>query len=136
MADYASAGVNINAGEQAVERIKDKIRRTYRPEVIGDIGGFGALFAMPTGYRHPVLVSSTDGVGTKAMVAQAAGRFTTIGVDLVAMCVDDIVCQGAEPLFFLDHISVGQLDQDHIGELVEGVAEGCRRAGCALIGGE
>src|SRR4051794_30141198 len=136
MADYASAGVNIDAGEQAVERIKDKVRRTYRPEVIGDIGGFGALFQMPTGYRHPVLVSSTDGVGRKAMIAQATGRFTTIGLALVAMCVDDLVCQGAEPLFFLDYIAVGRLDPDHIEQLVEGVAEGCRQAGCALIGGE
>ena len=89
-----------------------------------------------TGIRHPVLVSSTDGVGTKALVAQAAGRFETIGVDLVAMCVDDLVCQGAEPLFFLDYIAVGKLDPDHIEQLVEGVAEGCRQAGCALIGGE
>src|SRR4051794_26879232 len=136
MADYASAGVNIDAGEQAVERIKDKVRRTYRPEVIGDIGSFGALFAMPTGYRHPVLVSSTDGVGTKAMVAQATGRFDTIGLDLVAMCVDDLVCQGAEPLFFLDYIAVGRLDPDLVVELFEGVAEGCRQAGCAVIGGE
>src|SRR4051794_41502862 len=136
MADYASAGVNIDAGEQAVERIKDKVRRTYRPEVIGDIGGFGALFQMPTGYRHPVLVSSTDGVGTKAMIAQATGRFTTIGLDLVAMCVDDLVCQGAEPLFFLDYIATGHLDVDQVEQLVDGVAEGCRQAGCALIGGE
>src|SRR5213079_1382951 len=119
-----------------VERIKEKIRRTYRPEVIGDIGSFGALFAMPTGYRDPVLVSSTDGVGTKAMVAHAAGRFTTIGVDLVAMCVDDLVCQGAEPLFFLDYIAVGRLDPDLVEQLVEGVAHGCRQARCALIGGE
>jgi phosphoribosylformylglycinamidine cyclo-ligase len=133
---YAGAGVDIGAGEEAVERIKDKVRRTYRPEVIGDIGGFGALFQMPTGYRHPVLVSSTDGVGTKALIAQATGRFTTIGLDLVAMCVDDLVCQGAEPLFFLDYIAVGRLDPDHIDQLVEGVAEGCRQAGCALIGGE
>src|SRR4051794_28252926 len=136
MADYASAGVNIDAGEQAVERIKDKVRRTYRPEVIGDIGGFGALFAMPTGYRHPVLVSSTDGVGTKAMIAQASGRFTTIGIDLVAMCVDDLVCQGAEPLFFLDYIATGRLDPTLVEQLVEGVAEGCRQVGCAVIGGE
>jgi len=133
---YTSAGVDIGAGEEAVERIKDKVRRTYRPEVIGDIGGFGALFRMPQGFREPVLVSSTDGVGTKALIAQATGRFTTIGVDLVAMCVDDIVCQGAEPLFFLDYIAVGRLDPSHIEQLVEGVAEGCRQAGCALIGGE
>jgi phosphoribosylformylglycinamidine cyclo-ligase len=134
---YDAAGVSIGAGEQAVERIKAKVRSTFRPEVIGDIGGFGGLFAFDKdGYRDPVLVSSTDGVGTKALVAQAAGRFDTIGVDLVAMCVDDIVCQGAQPLFFLDYIAVGRLDPDHIEQLVEGVAEGCRQAGCALIGGE
>ncbi len=134
---YAGAGVSIDAGEEAVERIKGKVRSTFRPEVIGDIGGFGGLFALDLArYRRPVLVSSTDGVGTKALVAQATGRFTTIGIDLVAMCVDDLVCQGAEPLFFLDYIAVGRLDPDHIEQLVEGVAEGCRQAGCALIGGE
>jgi phosphoribosylformylglycinamidine cyclo-ligase len=134
---YEAAGVSITAGEEAVERIKDKVRSTFRPEVIGDIGGFGGLFGFDTTrYRQPVLVSSTDGVGTKALVAQAVGRFDTIGVDLVAMCVDDLVCQGAEPLFFLDYIAVGRLDPDHIEQLVAGVAEGCRQAGCALIGGE
>ncbi|MDP9403994.1 MAG: phosphoribosylformylglycinamidine cyclo-ligase [Actinomycetota bacterium] len=134
---YAGAGVDIAAGERAVERIKDKVRSTFRPEVLGDIGGFGGLFAFPQDrYRDPVLVGSTDGVGTKALVAQAAGRFTTIGVDLVAMCVDDLVCQGAEPLFFLDYVAVGRLDPDHIDQLVEGVVNGCRQAGCALIGGE
>lgn len=134
---YQSSGVDIAAGEEAVQRIKDKVRSTFRPEVIGDIGGFGGLFSFANHrFRHPVLVSSTDGVGTKALVAQAAGRFDTIGVDLVAMCVDDLVCQGAEPLFFLDYIAVGKLDPDHIEQLVEGVAEGCRQAGCALIGGE
>jgi phosphoribosylformylglycinamidine cyclo-ligase len=134
---YRGAGVDIDAGEKAVERIKEKVRSTFRPEVIGDIGGFGGLFAFAAHrYRHPVLVSSTDGVGTKALVAQATGRFDTIGLDLVAMCVDDLVCQGAEPLFFLDYIAVGRLDPDHIEALVEGVAEGCRQAGCALIGGE
>jgi phosphoribosylformylglycinamidine cyclo-ligase len=134
---YEGAGVSITAGEEAVERIKAKVRSTFRPEVIGDIGGFGGLFGFDTTrYRQPVLVSATDGVGTKALIAQAAGRFDTIGVDLVAMCVDDIVCQGAEPLFFLDYIAVGRLDPDHIEQLVEGVAEGCRQAGCALIGGE
>jgi phosphoribosylformylglycinamidine cyclo-ligase len=134
---YEQAGVSISAGEEAVERIKDKVRSTFRPEVIGDIGGFGGLFSFAShGRRHPVLVSSTDGVGTKALIAQAAGRFDTIGVDLVAMCVDDLVCQGAEPLFFLDYIAVGKLDPDHIEQIVEGVAEGCRQAGCALIGGE
>lgn len=134
---YRSAGVDIDAGEEAVARIKEAVRSTFRPEVIGDIGGFGALFDFGAGrYRHPVLVSSTDGVGTKALIAQALGRFDTIGVDLVAMCVDDIVCQGAEPLFFLDYIAVGALDPHHIEQLVAGVAEGCRSAGCALIGGE
>jgi phosphoribosylformylglycinamidine cyclo-ligase len=134
---YEAAGVSIAAGEEAVQRIKDKVRSTFRPEVIGDIGGFGGLFSFANHrFRHPVLVSSTDGVGTKALIAQASGRFETIGVDLVAMCVDDLVCQGAEPLFFLDYIAVGKLDPDHIEQLVEGVAEGCRQAGCALIGGE
>lgn len=134
---YAAAGVDIAAGERAVERIKEKVRSTFRPGVLGDIGGFGGLFAFPSDrYRQPVLVSSTDGVGTKALIAQATGRFTTIGVDLVAMCVDDLVCQGAEPLFFLDYIAVGRLDPDHIDQLVEGVVNGCRQAGCALIGGE
>jgi phosphoribosylformylglycinamidine cyclo-ligase len=134
---YEGAGVSISAGEEAVDRIKAKVRSTFRPEVIGDIGGFGGLFNFDTSrYRNPVLVSSTDGVGTKALVAQAVGEFETIGIDLVAMCVDDLVCQGAEPLFFLDYIAVGRLDPDHIEQLVEGVAEGCRQAGCALIGGE
>ncbi|MDP8992678.1 MAG: phosphoribosylformylglycinamidine cyclo-ligase, partial [Actinomycetota bacterium] len=101
------------------------------------VGGFGGLFALDPGrYRHPVLVASTDGVGTKSMVARVLGRYDTIGIDLVAMCVDDLVCHGAEPLFFLDYIAVGRLDPGHVEDLVEGVAEGCRQAGCALIGGE
>jgi phosphoribosylformylglycinamidine cyclo-ligase len=134
---YEAAGVSIDAGEEAVERIKAEVRSTFRPEVIGDIGGFGGLFRFDPGrYRDPVLVSTTDGVGTKALVARAAGRFTTIGVDLVAMCVDDLVCQGAEPLFFLDYIAVGRLDPLQVEQLVAGVAEGCRQAGCALVGGE
>jgi phosphoribosylformylglycinamidine cyclo-ligase len=133
---YSGAGVDIAAGETAVDRIKGMVRSTFRPEVLGDIGGFGGLVTLPQGYRQPVLVSSTDGVGTKAMVATASGRFDTIGIDLVAMCVDDVVCQGAEPLFFLDYISVGTLDPDQIEALVSGVAEGCRQAGCALVGGE
>ncbi len=107
---YEGAGVSISAGDDAVERIKPHVRSTLRPEVIGGIGGFGGLFALDADrYRDPVLVSSTDGVGTKALVAAATGRYDTIGLDLVAMCVDDLVCQGAEPLFFLDYISVGKL---------------------------
>ena len=134
---YKEAGVDIAAGEEAVRRIRDHVRSTFRPEVIGDIGGFGGLFAFdPSRYKHPVFVSSTDGTGTKAAVAQATGRFTTIGQDLVAMVVDDLVCQGAEPLFFLDYIAVGKLNPDHIEQLVEGMAEGCRLARCALVGGE
>ncbi len=134
---YKQAGVDIAAGEAAVEAIKSMVRSTYRPEVIGDIGGFGGLFAFPQHrFTNPVLVSSTDGVGTKALVAQAVGRFDTIGIDLVAMCVDDLVCQGAEPLFFLDYIAVGKLDPAHIMQLVRGIVQGCQEAGCALIGGE
>jgi phosphoribosylformylglycinamidine cyclo-ligase len=134
---YTASGVDIAAGEAAVERIKDKVRSTYRPEVVGDIGGFGGLFSLPTDrYRQPVLVATTDGVGTKVAVAEQAGRFDTIGIDLVAMCVDDLVCQGAEPLFFLDYISTGQLDVDRVDAVVSGVVDGCRQAGCALIGGE
>lgn len=134
---YAGAGVDVAAGEEAVRRIKDAVRSTFRPEVIGDIGGFGGLFAFAKDrYRDPVLVSSTDGVGTKAMVAAATRRFDTIGIDLVAMCVDDIAAQGAEPLFFLDYISIGKLDPDQVEQLVAGVVTGCRQAGCALVGGE
>ena len=134
---YAGAGVDIGAGEEAVERIKAAVRSTFRPEVIGDVGGFGGLFAFdPTRYIHPVLVAGTDGVGTKAVVARLADRFDTIGIDLVAMSVDDIAAQGAEPLFFLDCISAGRLDPDQMEQLVAGVAHGCREAGCALIGGE
>lgn len=134
---YAGAGVSIDAGEAAVERIKPHVRSTSRPEVLGGIGGFGGLFALDTsGVADPVLVSTTDGVGTKALVAAAARRYDTIGVDLVAMCVDDLVCQGAEPLFFLDYISIGSVDPEVVESLVSGVAEGCRQAGCALVGGE
>ena len=110
---------------------------THRPEVLGGLGDFGGLFALDTGrYRQPVLVAGTDGVGTKALVAEALGRFDTIGIDLVAMCVDDLVCQGAEPLFFLDYISSGAVDPTQMAELVAGVAEGCRQVGAALLGGE
>ncbi len=134
---YAGAGVDIGAGEAAVERIKAVVRSTFRPEVVGDIGGFGGLFALdPTRYTHPVLVAATDGVGTKAVIARLAERYDTIGIDLVAMSVDDIAAQGAEPLFFLDCISAGRLDPEQMEQLVAGVASGCQEAGCALIGGE
>ncbi len=133
---YRDAGVDIDAGNALVERIKPAIKSTHRNGVLGGIGGFGGLFELPTGYQNPVLVSGTDGVGTKLKVAMMLEKHDTIGIDLVAMCVDDLVCTGAEPLFFLDYISVGRLDPDHIEQLVAGVAEGCRQAGCALVGGE
>lgn len=136
-ATYASAGVDIAAGEEAVERIKELVASTARPEVLGGIGGFAGAFAFdPARYERPVLVASTDGVGTKALVAQALGRYDTIGIDLVAMCVDDLVCVGAEPLFLLDYVATGRLDPEQMEQLVAGVAEGCRQAGCALLGGE
>jgi phosphoribosylformylglycinamidine cyclo-ligase len=134
---YAAAGVDIAAGEKAVELIKEHVRSTFRPEVIGDVGGFGGLFAVDwKRYRDPLLVSSTDGVGTKSLIARLADRRDTIGIDCVAMSVDDIAAQGAEPLFFLDYISVGALVPEEIDELVSGVADGCRQARCALLGGE
>jgi phosphoribosylformylglycinamidine cyclo-ligase len=134
---YSEAGVDIAAGEKAVELIKAHVRSTFRPEVVGDVGGFGGLFALDwKRFREPLLVSSTDGVGTKSLVARLANRRNTIGVDCVAMSVDDIAAQGAEPLFFLDYISIGKLVPEEIDEIVSGVAEGCRRARCALLGGE
>lgn len=134
---YAAAGVDVAAGDAAVERFKALAARTERPGVLEGIGGFAGKFALDVErYRHPVLVSSTDGVGTKLLVAQATRRYDTVGVDLVAMCVDDVVCVGAEPLFLLDYVAVGRLDPDREAAVVEGVAEGCRQAGCALLGGE
>ena len=127
-ATYAGAGVDIGAGDAAVELMKG---------LVAGIGGFGGQFALDTTrFSHPVLVASTDGVGTKLAVARAAGRYETVGIDLVAMCVDDLVCVGAEPLFMLDYIATGRVDPDHIATVVSGVHEGCARAGCALIGGE
>ena len=133
---YAGAGVDVDAGEQAVELMRAAVESTRRPEVIGGLGGFGGAVTIPAGYREPVIISSTDGVGTKTAIASALGRFDTVGIDLVAMCADDVVCTGAEPLFFLDYIAVGQLDPPQAAELVDGVADGCRQAGCALVGGE
>ena len=133
---YADSGVDIAAGDRAVDAMKDLVRSTYRPGVVGDIGGFGGLFKVPAGYRQPVLVATTDGVGTKLAVARAVGRYDTIGIDLVAMCVDDLVCTGAEPLFFLDYQAHGSLAPDVVVELMKGIAAGCRQAGCAILGGE
>ncbi len=134
---YQAAGVDIAAGDRAVERIRGLVASTSRPEVLGTIGGFGGCFALePSRWRQPVLVASTDGVGTKSLVAQELKRFGTIGVDLVAMCVDDLVCLGAEPLFLLDYLATARLDPEEVEQLVAGVAEGCRQAGCALLGGE
>jgi len=134
---YVESGVDIAAGERAVELIKDHVRSTFRPEVVGDIGGFGGLFSLGRlEHAEPMLVSSTDGVGTKSLIATMTGRYDTIGIDCVAMSVDDIAAHGAEPLFFLDYISVGKLVPEQVDEIVSGVARGCRDAGCALVGGE
>jgi phosphoribosylformylglycinamidine cyclo-ligase len=133
---YAASGVNVAAGERAVDLMRAAVEATHRPEVLGGLGGFGAAVTIPAGYREPVLVSSTDGVGTKTAIAAALGRYDTIGRDLVAMCVDDVVCSGAEPLFFLDYVAVGLLEPEQVSELVGGVAAGCTAAGCALVGGE
>ncbi|MCH8059215.1 MAG: phosphoribosylformylglycinamidine cyclo-ligase [Proteobacteria bacterium] len=134
---YRAAGVNIDAGNTFVERIKPLVQRTVRPEVLAGLGGFGGLFALPPDrYREPVLVSGTDGVGTKLMLAQHLQRHDTIGIDLVAMCVNDVIAQGAEPLFFLDYFACGRLDIDVAADVISGIAEGCSQAGAALIGGE
>jgi len=133
---YGNAGVDIAAGDRAVELMRSAVESTRRPEVVGGLGGFGGAIAIPAGYREPLIVSSTDGVGTKTALATALGRWDTIGIDLVAMCADDVVCSGAEPLAFLDYIAVGRLEPDAVAALVGGVAVGCREAGCALVGGE
>jgi len=133
---YRDAGVDIDAGNEVVERIKPLVKRTFRPEVMGGLGGFGALFDLSGRYREPVLVSGTDGVGTKLKLAQQLGRHDTIGIDLVGMCVNDVLVQGAEPLFFLDYFATGKLDIDTTVAVVGGIAKGCELAGCALIGGE
>jgi phosphoribosylformylglycinamidine cyclo-ligase len=133
---YRAAGVDIDAGDDAVRRIMPLARATNRAEVIGGVGGFASLVGVPSKYREPVMVSSTDGVGSKLKVACLAGRHDTVGIDLVAMGVNDILVPGAEPLYFLDYIAVGRLDPGQIESIVAGVAEGCRQAGCALVGGE
>lgn len=135
---YRDAGVDTGEGARAVDRIREAVRSTYRPEVIGDIGGFGGLFSAAAfkDMDDPVLVSGTDGVGTKLKLAQLLDRHDTVGIDLVAMCANDILVSGAEPLFFLDYIAIGQLDSARVEAIVGGIAEGCRQAGCALVGGE
>ncbi len=133
---YKDAGVDIDAGEALVERIKGVAKRTARPEVMGGLGGFGALCEIPAGYRQPVLVSGTDGVGTKLRLAMDLGKHDDIGIDLVAMCVNDLVVCGAEPLFFLDYYATGKLNVDVAARVVTGIGAGCEQAGCALVGGE
>jgi phosphoribosylformylglycinamidine cyclo-ligase len=133
---YRAAGVDIDAGNALVERIKPMVKRTFRPEVMGGLGGFGGLFDLSGRYKEPVLVSGTDGVGTKLKLAQELNRHDTIGIDLVGMCVNDVLVQGAEPLFFLDYFATGKLDVDTAAAVVGGIAQGCILAGCALIGGE
>ncbi len=133
---YRDAGVDIDAGNEVVERIKPLVKRTFRPEVMGGLGGFGALFNLSGKYREPVLVSGTDGVGTKLKLAQQLDRHDSIGIDLVGMCVNDVLVQGAEPLFFLDYFATGKLQVDTTVAVVGGIARGCELAGCALIGGE
>ena len=133
---YKDAGVDIDAGNALVDQIKDVTKATRRPEVLGGLGGFGALCKIPSYYQNPVLVSGTDGVGTKLKLALDAGIHTGVGIDLVAMCVNDLIVAGAEPLFFLDYYATGKLDVDTAATVVSSIATGCKQAGCSLIGGE
>jgi len=134
--DYRTAGVDVGAGRAFVERIRNSVETTRRPEVLGGLGGFGGLCRLPEGLRKPLLVAGADGVGTKLELAQAHGRHHNVGIDLVAMCVNDVITCGAEPLFFLDYIATGKLSPEAMAEVVEGIADGCRQSGCALLGGE
>ena len=137
MIDYKSAGVDVEAGYESVKLMKNDVKRTFRPEVLTDIGGFGGLFALnKEKYEEPVLVSGTDGVGTKLKVAFLMDKHDTVGIDAVAMCVNDIVCGGAEPLFFLDYIALGKNKPEKVAQIVKGVADGCVMSGCSLVGGE
>ncbi|HEY9650308.1 MAG TPA: phosphoribosylformylglycinamidine cyclo-ligase [Coleofasciculaceae cyanobacterium] len=134
--DYREAGVDVEAGRAFVEQIRNLVQSTYRPEVLGGLGGFSGCFQLPVGYREPVLVSGTDGVGTKLKLAHNLNRHNTVGIDLVAMCVNDVLTSGAEPLFFLDYLATGKLNSEQLAQVVAGIAEGCRLSGCALLGGE
>jgi phosphoribosylformylglycinamidine cyclo-ligase len=134
--DYRQAGVDVAAGRDFVQRIRGLVESTHRPEVLGHLGGFSGLFQLAQGYEEPVLVAGTDGVGTKLKLAQQSDRHTTVGIDLVAMCVNDVLTCGAEPLFFLDYLATSQLQPEQLAQVVEGVCTGCRQAGCALLGGE
>ena len=134
--DYKEAGVDVEAGRSFVDRIRQDVASTKRPEVLGGLGGFSGCFQMPSGYQEPVLVSGTDGVGTKLKLAQELNCHDTVGIDLVAMCVNDILTSGAEPLFFLDYLATGKLNSQQLAEVVRGIAYGCRVSGCALLGGE
>ncbi|AFZ00639.1 phosphoribosylformylglycinamidine cyclo-ligase [Calothrix sp. PCC 6303] len=134
--DYREAGVDVEEGRAFVNQIKSLVHSTFRPEVIGGLGGFGGCFQLPSGYKEPVLVSGTDGVGTKLKIAHILNRHDSVGIDLVAMCVNDVLTSGAEPLFFLDYVATGKLDKTQLTEVVAGIASGCKLAGCALLGGE
>ncbi len=134
--DYRQAGVDVEAGRAFVDQIRGMVNSTKRPEVLGGIGGFSGLFQLPAGYREPVLVSGTDGVGTKLKLAHSLDQHDTVGIDLVAMCVNDVVTSGAEPLFFLDYLATGKLNPEQLAQVVAGIVEGCHQSGCALLGGE
>ncbi|MFN6519014.1 MAG: phosphoribosylformylglycinamidine cyclo-ligase [Nostoc sp. CreGUA01] len=134
--DYRDAGVDVEAGRGFVNQIRNLVHSTFRPEVIGGLGGFGGCFQLPAGFKEPVLVSGTDGVGTKLKIAHILNRHDTVGIDLVAMCVNDVLTSGAEPLFFLDYVATGKLDKEQLTDVVAGISSGCKEAGCALLGGE
>ncbi|OUL19987.1 phosphoribosylformylglycinamidine cyclo-ligase [Nostoc sp. RF31YmG] len=134
--DYRDAGVDVEAGRAFVDQIRNLVHSTFRKEVLGGLGGFGGCFQLPAGYQEPVLVSGTDGVGTKLKIAQILNHHDTVGIDLVAMCVNDVLTSGAEPLFFLDYLATGKLEKEQLTEVVAGIASGCKQAGCALLGGE
>ena len=134
--DYRDAGVDVEAGRAFVDKIRNLVQSTHRPEVLGGLGGFSGCFELPSGYRQPILVSGTDGVGTKLKLAQSLDRHDTVGIDLVAMCVNDVLTSGAEPLYFLDYLATGKLNAEQLTQVVTGVADGCRQAKCALLGGE